>query len=183
MGRSDLTPAARRLRAASTDAERKLWRSLQASQLAGFKFRRQLPIGGYVVDFACLEARLVVEVDGGQHADSADDKERDAWLRSQGFRVLRFWNNDVLSNTEGVLTTIAKALAPSPQPSPIEGEGARRRRRSTTAGRSASPSPQPSPVEGEGARRRRRPRRQAADAVAAPEVDSPSLEGRGQGGG
>jgi len=93
-----------------TDAERALWWLLREKQVDGHRFRRQVPIDHHIVDFACLEARLVIEVDGGQHAESKADSERDAYLRSQGFRVLRFWNNDVLSNRSGVLVTIAEAL-------------------------------------------------------------------------
>jgi very-short-patch-repair endonuclease len=93
-------------------------------QLDGFRFRRQVPIGRYVVDFACLEARVIVEVDGGQHGDEMDD-ERTAWLESQGFRVVRFWNSDVLGNTDGVVESIFMALRadPPPRPCPARGEG------------------------------------------------------------
>jgi very-short-patch-repair endonuclease len=106
----DTITAARRLRRNATDAERRVWYRLRARSLAGRKFLRQEPIGAYVVDFVCREERLVVEVDGGQHADSKSDAIRDQWLRNNGYRVLRFWNNDVLTNTEGVLATIAEAL-------------------------------------------------------------------------
>lgn len=85
-----------------TDAERLPWRHLRQRQVAGQKFRRQHPMGNYIVDFACLEASLIVEVDGGQHADRQEyDRERTAWLEGRGFRVLRFWNNEVLTNIEG----------------------------------------------------------------------------------
>ncbi|MGA7426008.1 MAG: endonuclease domain-containing protein, partial [Rhodoplanes sp.] len=104
------TSRARRLRRSSTDAELKLWRHLRSRTLCGFKFVRQEAIGPYIVDFVCRERRLIIEVDGGQHAIDARDKGRDAFLRSQGYRVLRFWNNDVLTNTTGVLETIADAL-------------------------------------------------------------------------
>jgi very-short-patch-repair endonuclease len=107
---------ARRLRCNMTDAERKLWQSLRQRQLLSCRFRRQVVIGGYIVDFACLEVRLVVEVDGGQHNESAADLGRDADLALNGFRVLRFWNNDVLLNIEGVLQAIAEAVQ-SPPPS------------------------------------------------------------------
>lgn len=93
-----------------TDAERALWWLLREKQVNGRRFRRQVPIDRYIVDFACLEARLIIEVDGGQHADSESDAARDAYLHANGFRVLRFWNNEVLSNREGVLTRIAEAL-------------------------------------------------------------------------
>jgi very-short-patch-repair endonuclease len=103
---------ARRLRKTLTDAEQALWRSLRDRQVEGCRFRRQVPIGRYIVDFACLDVGLIIEVDGGQHEiNQADDAVRDAWLTKEGYRVLRFWNNDVLSNREGVLQKIAEALA------------------------------------------------------------------------
>lgn len=109
---------ARRLRGAMTDAERKLWLALRAHRLDGLSFRRQVPVGAYIVDFMCHEARLIVEVDGGQHADSVVDQRRDAWLASAGYRVLRFWNNDVLGNLDGVLSEIVNA-ARSTKPTPL----------------------------------------------------------------
>jgi very-short-patch-repair endonuclease len=109
---------ARTLRHDMTDAERRLWYRLRAHRFGGLSFRRQVPIGPYIADFVCFDARLVVEVDGGQHASqSAYDTERDAWLRSQGFVVLRFWNNDVLVNTQAVLEQIAKIVVQSRPPS------------------------------------------------------------------
>ena len=114
---------ARRLRTLPTEAEKALWRHLRQKQVADARFRRQHPIDRYVVDFVCLEARLVIEVDGGQHA-TADESARDAYLRERGYRVLRFWNNEVLGNVAGVLTVIAAALVdPPPHPSPARGEG------------------------------------------------------------
>jgi very-short-patch-repair endonuclease len=104
------TPRARGLRSNSTDAEKKLWWRLRNRQIAGHKFVRQEPIGPYICDFVCRERRLIVEVDGGQHADSAEDKVRDQWLASCEYRVLRFWNNDVLKNMDGVLEAIADAV-------------------------------------------------------------------------
>ena len=105
---------ARALRARPTDAERKLWAVLRNKQLAGYRFRRQTPIGGFIADFVCFEQKLVVEVDGGQHAiDTENDAVRTAWLEAQGFRVLRFWNNDVLGNIGGVAQTICRALEAS----------------------------------------------------------------------
>jgi len=87
-------------------------------QMHGHKFRRQFPVGSYIVDFVCLEARLIVEVDGGQHADEAyGDVKRDAWLKAQNFRVLRYWNNQVLNGLDGVLEDIAKELNATPHPS------------------------------------------------------------------
>ena len=86
-----------------TDAERLLWQHLRSRQLAGLKFRRQHPIGRYILDFVCLEAGLVIEVDGGQHGPQHSyDEARTAWLGQRGYRVLRFWNNEVLTNPEGV---------------------------------------------------------------------------------
>ena len=108
------TERAQRLRSAATDAERALWRRLRSRSLDGHKFVRQEPIGSYTVDFICREARLIIEVDGGQHADNRHDVIRDQWLASHNYRVLRFWNNDVLGNVAGVLETIATALADSP---------------------------------------------------------------------
>ena len=94
-----------------TEAERALWRVLRAKRLEGWKFRRQVRIDRYIVDFICFENRLVVEADGSQHSENAYDQARDAYLYAQGFRVLRFWNNDVLANPEGVLTAILVELA------------------------------------------------------------------------
>ena len=105
------TERARALRRRQTDAERRLWSRLRGRGLEGFKVRRQHPVGPFVVDFACLEARVVIEVDGGQHAESAAaDAQRTARLEAEGFRVLRFWNTEVLGNLEGVLEVIAAAL-------------------------------------------------------------------------
>jgi len=114
-----------------TEAERRLWYFLRAHRFKGMKFKRQALIGRYIVDFASFQRRLVVEVDGGQHADSEVDLRRTRWLEDQGFRVLRFWNNEVLSNTDGVLDAIMLACTdPSPgtplrgaPPSPTRGEG------------------------------------------------------------
>lgn len=118
--------AARKLRREMTDAERKLWWKLRGRQMDGFKFRRQVPIGRYVADFACMEAKLIVEVDGGQHADDpSGDIERTRCLEGVGYRVLRFWNHDVLKDTDAVCLAIAEALRglPPTQPSPSRGEG------------------------------------------------------------
>ncbi len=108
------SPHARPLRRAMTDAERKLWHALRNRQLASHKFRRQTTIGPYVADFACIAALLVVELDGGQHAQSATDAARTAYLEAHGWRVLRFWNHDVLANLAGVLETITVALGLGP---------------------------------------------------------------------
>ncbi len=120
-----LTKSARRLRSRMTDAERRLWYHLSRKQLAQYKFRQQEPIGAYIVDFVCYAAKLIIELDGGQHLESASDLKRDECLRGQGFRVLRFWNHEVLSQTDAVLQKIlASLVTPSPQPSPTRGEGA-----------------------------------------------------------
>ncbi len=108
------TGRARRLRKTSTEAEAALWYFLRSRRLNGYKFVRQEPIGPYTVDLICRERRLVVEVDGGHHADNPRDVVRDQWLFDHNYRVLRFWNNDVLGNITGVLETIATALAASP---------------------------------------------------------------------
>ena len=117
---------ARQLRRAATDAERLLWHHLRNRVLMGCKFRRQYPIGPYVVDFVCLEARLVLEADGCQHADSSRDALRDGYLRGLGFHVLRFWNHEILANPEGVFEVIVQRLAeacPHPGLPPQAGEG------------------------------------------------------------
>jgi adenine-specific DNA-methyltransferase len=102
---------ARLLRKNPTDAERLLWSKLRRRQLGAFKFRRQRPIGPYVCDFVCIEARVIIELDGSQHIEEAEyDARRDAILRSNGYRVLRFWNSDVLHQTESVLDTIFEAM-------------------------------------------------------------------------
>ncbi len=102
---------ARRLRTEATDAERRLWYFLRRRQLGGCKFRRQYPLAGFIVDFVCLTARLVVELDGGQHLDAVDyDQTRTTVLERQGYRVLRFWNDDVLLRTDAVLGVILEAL-------------------------------------------------------------------------
>ncbi len=112
---------ARGLRRAMTDAEQLLWRHLRNRQLSGFKFRRQHEIGHYIVDFACAETLLIVELDGGQHADQVVyDERRTLQLQAMGYRVLRFWNNDVLLDIESVLTVILDVLAsPAPHPNPL----------------------------------------------------------------
>ncbi|HWD57970.1 MAG TPA: endonuclease domain-containing protein [Stellaceae bacterium] len=102
--------SARRLRRTMTDAERRLWFALRDRRLAGFKFRRQHPIGNFIVDFACTKHHLVVEADGGQHAESESDARRTALIEAMGWRVMRFWNNDILANTEGVILTLLREL-------------------------------------------------------------------------
>ena len=102
--------AARRLRRNQSDAEKRLWFGLRARQLLGVKFRRQQPIGRFTVDFCSLEPKLVIEVDGGQHAESVADEQRSAFLRRSGYEVLRFWNNEVLSHLDEVVERIAEAI-------------------------------------------------------------------------
>lgn len=109
------TARARALRRNSTDAERTLWKHLRKRQIAGHRFRRQHPPGRCVADFVCLERRLVVELDGGPHSlKTVYDTQRDAWLRAEGYRLLRIWNNEVFSNIQGVKTTIWMALEEQP---------------------------------------------------------------------
>ena len=110
---------ARTLRRNATDAENALWRKLRDRSLRGQKFRRQFPVGRYIVDFVCIEERLIVELDGGQHAiNTKSDETRTAALRVRGYRVIRFWNNEVLSNLDGVLQVIDSSLK-SPHPDPL----------------------------------------------------------------
>ena len=117
-----LVNTARTLRKKQTDSEKLLWRHIRAKQMEGIKFRRQQPIGNYVVDFICLEKSLIIEVDGGHHAENRKDEERDEWLNSEGFKVLRFWNNEVLTNIEGVLEVIRQnCLNHPPLTPPLKG--------------------------------------------------------------
>src|SRR5262245_49192515 len=115
-----LRTRARSLRTNATDAERIIWNAVRAHRLNGASFRRQAPIGPYVVDFVCHDAHLVIEIDGGQHFEAAQarrDVRRDAVLKAKGFRVPRFNNHDVMSNRQGVLETIAASVAVAPSPS------------------------------------------------------------------
>lgn len=121
---------AKALRQLSTDAEARLWRLLRSRHLGDVKFRRQVPIGQWIVDFVSFGEKLIVEADGSQHIESEHDKTRDLDLQARDFRILRFWNNDILFNTNGVLEAIldeiAKAPSPRglrPRPSPTRGEG------------------------------------------------------------
>ena len=114
---------ARSLRKRQTDAERLLWYRLRSRQLAQFKFRRQQVMGVYIVDFICLESKLIIELDGGQHATQIEyDAKRSSYLNTLGFKVLRFWSNDVLSNIESVLESIQLQLTASPLPEGGEAE-------------------------------------------------------------
>ena len=128
-GRPRTTERSRALRQGQTDAEKLLWRNLRDRQLAGCKFKRQLPIGSYFADFACAEKRLIVELDGGQHVEQVSyDDHRTRFLQSQGYRVLRFWNDQALKETSAVLEEILRVLserwpqksAPHPSPLPVD---------------------------------------------------------------
>ena len=110
---------ARTLRKNPTDAEQELWKRLRRRQVYGHKFRRQFPIGGYVLDFVCLEKKLAVELDGGQHAKRKEyDESRTLWLKAQSYVVLRFWNNQIFREVEGVLEKIGDTLRSTPHPAP-----------------------------------------------------------------
>jgi very-short-patch-repair endonuclease len=114
-------PRARRLRRDMTIVEQRLWRRLRELAPAGSHLRRQATIGPYIVDFACHSQRIVIELDGGQHGQNPQasrDKERDDFLRANGYRVLRFWNNDVMQNLDGVMSVISEAFVPPPTPNP-----------------------------------------------------------------
>jgi len=120
---------ARELRVSATPFEQTFWQTVRGHRFGGFKFRRQQVIGPFIVDFVCLSAKLVVELDGSQHAEAvAYDTERDAWLNSEGYRVLRVWNNEWTQQQEAVLERLwemLNATAPSPQPLPPDGGGAK----------------------------------------------------------
>jgi len=128
---------ARELRQHSTDAERILWRFVRNRHLGGYRFRRQVWLGRYIVDFVCLRARLVVELDGGQHAERmSEDLERTLDLARAGFLVMRFWNDEVLQQTDRVLECILESLiqaCPHPNPLPQAGEGEVRVARTSNA--------------------------------------------------
>ena len=112
--------AARFLRRSSADVENLFWRQLRRGQLNGLRFRRQQPIDNYIVDFVCFEKRVIIEVDGGQHASEIEkDAKRDAYLIRNGFKVLRFWNNEVLQNTDGVLDVIRNTCSLHPPLTPL----------------------------------------------------------------
>ncbi len=113
-----LRGVARRLRKHSTETEKCLWRYLRNRQVEGFKFRRQQQIGSYVVDFVNHEKKVIIELDGGHHALQRGDRSRDEWLRAEGYKVLRFWDNQVFGNLEGVLEMIRSALL-TPHPNPL----------------------------------------------------------------
>jgi very-short-patch-repair endonuclease len=120
-------PRARALRRDATEAEKKLWQHLRQPPFKQHRFRRQATIGPYFADFASHQLRIVIEVDGGQHSDSRSDEARTRYLEANGYRVLRFWNNEVLENTSGVLSAIDAAIdadrSPTPDPSPPQAGG------------------------------------------------------------
>ena len=123
-GKRDLIPLAKRMRREPTKAEARLWSIHHAGRMDGAKFKRQEQIGDYIVDFVCFAERLIVEADGSQHVENGADQVRDAWLKSQDFRILRFWNNDILRDAEAVGEAIHAALRPPlPNPSPARGVG------------------------------------------------------------
>ncbi|MGH8541355.1 MAG: endonuclease domain-containing protein [Stenotrophobium sp.] len=118
-GKGEKLKLAKALRKRQTDAEFLLWQKLRNRQLAGCKFRRQYSVGPFIVDFACIEAKLVIELDGGQHVELADqDQARTEYLQRCGFRVIRFWNDQVFKEAEGVLQAVLAALTPHPDPLP-----------------------------------------------------------------
>jgi very-short-patch-repair endonuclease len=143
---------AHQLRRNTTDAEKKLWRHLRRLDLDGSHFRRQVPIGPYIADFACMAARLLVEIDGSQHAEDrkkVHDEARARWLEKEGYRVLRFWNNDITKNIDGVMEAVYAALHGSLSGEPVRLKHQRRRHR----GPSHLPTPardarRPSPCRG-----------------------------------
>jgi very-short-patch-repair endonuclease len=115
MNKSRLSINARDLKKRQTRAEELLWRNLRTRQLDDAKFRRQVPIGDYIVDFISFEKKIVIELDGGQHAETTKrDAERDSWLKGRGYSVLRFWDNDVFQNMEGILEVVRKNVASAP---------------------------------------------------------------------
>lgn len=116
---------AKSLRTSMTDAERRLWYRLRAHRLKGIKFKRQVVIGHYIADFACFERKLIIEVDGGQHEGKVSDIARDRWLTQQGFRVIRFWNNEVLQNTDAVIGRILEVIDDPADPLPARRRAAR----------------------------------------------------------
>jgi very-short-patch-repair endonuclease len=119
------TARARDLRNSATDAERKLWQVISARKLAGVRFNRQVPVGPFICDFGARSIRLIVEVDGGQHNEMVD-LDRTLFLERQGYRVIRFWNNDILGNLDGVANEIERVIALMPSPNPSRQRGGRK---------------------------------------------------------
>ncbi len=120
-----LRSRAKAMRSAPTEAEHRPWQILRAKKFAGYKFRRQAPIDFYIAHFICLSQRLIIELDGSQNLDSVTDLQRDAYLRAQGFRIIRIWNNDLFTNEEGVGELILSALRVAPSPQPLSRRGER----------------------------------------------------------
>jgi len=123
------TPIARKLRRNETEAEKALWHVLRGRQFLGLKFRRQSPVAGFIADFLCEERRVIVEADGGQHADNRADTDRTARLQAAGYQVIRYWNNDILTNLEGVLEDLRERMIAisnggTPHPTLSQGERA-----------------------------------------------------------
>ncbi|MFO1520046.1 MAG: DUF559 domain-containing protein [bacterium] len=117
--KSTLKPFAKKLRKNSTDTESLLWRHLRAKRFEGFKWRRQEPVGKYIVDFICYEKRVIIECDGGQHlVEREKDRVREEWLGKRGYRMLRFWDHEILQDLEAVLEAIWKGLMGHPPPDP-----------------------------------------------------------------
>ena len=150
------TARAQQLRNEATDAERRLWRHLSRRQLGGFKFSRQMPIGPFICDFLCRERGLVIELDGGQHAEQAvRDSRRTAFLEKRGLTVLRFWNNEILQNTDGVLQVILAQLQDTPArfartPLPLAGGEEPRSGEGVGLACPRRAHPQPPPASGRG---------------------------------
>jgi BirA family biotin operon repressor/biotin-[acetyl-CoA-carboxylase] ligase len=119
MAEKRLTSLARKLRNEPTEAEKRLWMRLRASRFEDAKFTRQFPIGGFIADFACRSLRLAIELDGGQHSESATDANRTRIIEAHGYRVIRFWNNEVLGNMDGVLQVIAQEIAIARNQTPL----------------------------------------------------------------
>ncbi len=116
---SNINNNAKSLRKNLTEAEKLLWKHLRDKNIANVKFRRQQAIGIYIVDFISFDRKIIVKADGGQHLDSETDKERDEWLKMHGFKVLRFWNNEILTNLDGVLDIIRNVCLDTPHPNPL----------------------------------------------------------------
>jgi very-short-patch-repair endonuclease len=138
---------ARRLRKKSTDAEIKLWRHLRQLPMSGSHFRRQVPIGAYVADFACMASKLLIEVDGGQHGEAENasrDEARTRWLEAEGYRVIRFWNNEIINNIDGVMEAIYVAVYGASHAEPMRLKH-QRRRASAPSGARPPPAPPASP--------------------------------------
>jgi len=130
-----ITTLGKALRKRPTDAEQLLWSHLRMKQMEGLKFRRQQPIDNYIVDFVCFKNRIIIEVDGGQHAaENNKDRERDTYLHGYGFKVLRFWNNDVLQNIKGVLEVIRDACLNHPPLNPLPSREGHERGKSSVKG-------------------------------------------------